>query len=74
MVYDVSLERGFTRLGGIDHGTRGVDCRTWWSRANSQVKRSMFVDDLVYSIAPDRAKVQQLGHFGEDVADLPLAP
>jgi hypothetical protein len=73
-VYDVDLERGFTRLGGIDHGTRGVSCSTWWSNANSSVKRSVFLDDLVYSMATDRVKVQKLGHFGTDVASLSLLP
>jgi uncharacterized secreted protein with C-terminal beta-propeller domain len=72
LVYDVDLEKGFTRLGGVDHGTQGADCNTWWSNANSAVKRSVFLDDLVYSIATDRVKVQRMGHFGEDLADLSL--
>jgi uncharacterized secreted protein with C-terminal beta-propeller domain len=74
LVYDVDLEKGFTRLGGIDHGTKGVNCNTWWSQANSAVKRSVFLDDLVYSIATDRVKVQRMDHFGEDIADLSLVP
>jgi uncharacterized secreted protein with C-terminal beta-propeller domain len=74
LVYDVDLDRGFTRLGGIDHGKKGVSCGTWWSNANSAVKRSLFLDDLVYSIATDRVKVQRMGRFGEDVADLSLTP
>ena len=77
LVYDVDLEKGFTRLGGVDHGgvdhgTERVSCSTWWSNARSTVKRSVFLDDLVYSVASDRVKVQRLGHFGEDVADLSL--
>jgi hypothetical protein len=74
LVYDVDLEKGFTKLGGVDHGGHGVNCGTWWSNATSAVKRSIFLDDLVYSIASDRAKVQRLGHLGQDVADLPLGP
>lgn len=70
LVYDVSLKTGFKKLGGVAHGKKGVSCSTWWSNANSEVQRSVFVDDLVYSIAGDRAKVQRLGHLGEDVADL----
>jgi Beta propeller domain len=73
-VYDVSVERGFTRLGGVDHGPRGASCSAWWSNANSAVKRSVFLDDLVYSIATDRVKVQRLGHLGTDLADLALTP
>ena len=73
-VYEVSLERGFTRLGGIDHGTRGASCGVWWSKAESAVKRSVFLDDLVYSIATDRVKVQRMASFGTDVADISLMP
>jgi hypothetical protein len=72
LVYDVDLERGFTRLGGVDHGTKGANCGTWWSNATSLVKRSVVLDDLVYSIADDRVKVQSLEHLGQDVADLSL--
>jgi hypothetical protein len=74
LVYDVSVARGFKRLGGVNHGTVGANCGTWWANANSMVKRSVFVDDLVYSIAMDRAKVQKMGHLGEDVATLSLNP
>lgn len=72
LVYDVDTERGFTRLGGVDHGKKGVDCNTWWSNANSAVKRSVFLDDLVYSIATDKVKVQKMSRFGVDVADLSM--
>ncbi len=74
LVYDVDVERGFTRLGGVDHGTKGVSCGTWWSNANSAVKRSVFLDDLVYSIATDRVKVQRMNQLGVDLADLSLMP
>ena len=74
LVYDVDIERGFTRLGGVDHGTKGVDCNTWWSNATSAVKRSVFLDDLVYSIAGDRTKVQRMSRFGQDLADISLLP
>jgi hypothetical protein len=77
LVYDVSMEGGFRRLGGVDHGAKGdksARCGTWWSAANSAVKRSVFLDDLVYSIANDRAKVQKIDRLGEDVADIALMP
>ncbi len=72
LVYDVSVERGFERMGGVNHGHAGATCGRWWSQAGSAVKRSIFLDDLVYSIAMDRAKVQKLGELGRDVADVPL--
>ncbi|MFO0556152.1 MAG: beta-propeller domain-containing protein [Polyangiaceae bacterium] len=71
VVYDVSLD-GFKKLGGVAHSKEGVSCQTWWSNASSAVQRSVFVDDLVYSIAGDRAKVQRMGKLGVDVADLSL--
>ena len=71
-VYGVSVENGFNRLGGIDHGQKGAHCNAWWSQSSSQVKRSIFLDDLVYSIASDRLQVQRMGHFGEDVANISL--
>jgi uncharacterized secreted protein with C-terminal beta-propeller domain len=74
IVFDVDLEKGFTRLGGVDHGTKGVNCGTWWSNASTTVKRSVFLDDLVYSVAGDRVKVQRMGHLGTDLADLSLNP
>lgn len=72
LVYDVDSERGFTKKGGVEHGGHGVNCGTWWSNATSAVKRSVFLDDLVYSIAQDRVKVQNMQHFGTDVADIDL--
>jgi hypothetical protein len=78
-VYRVGIERGFERIGGIDHAAGGRaggvgSCSTWWSHATSTVKRSVFLDELVYSMAQDRVKVQRLGAFGKDVADLSLMP
>jgi len=72
LVYDVDAENGFTRLGGVDHGTVGVSCNAVWSSATSTVKRSVFLDDLVYSIATDRVKVQRMTHLGNDLADFSL--
>jgi hypothetical protein len=74
LVYNVDLDKGFTKLGGVDHGTRGVNCGTWWSNATSLVKRSIFLDDLVYSIATDRLKVQRMTSFGTDLANITLLP
>jgi hypothetical protein len=73
-VYEVTLEHGFRRLGGVDHGTKGARCTAWWSSAESAVKRSIFIDDFVYSIAADRMKVQRMDRFGEDLADIALTP
>jgi len=47
---------------------------TAWASSTSVVKRSVFLDDLVYSIAENRAKVQRIDRLGFDVADLQLGP
>lgn len=72
LVYRVSAETGFQKLGGVDHGTHGANCSTWWSNARSAVVRSVFLDDLVYSMATDRIKVQRMNAFGIDLADIKL--
>lgn len=73
-LFRVSNENGFERLGGVEHDKSRVHCDQWWSLGTSDVKRSVFVDDLVYSMATDRLKVQRLGALGKDVADVRLAP
>jgi hypothetical protein len=72
LVYDVSLSDGFHRRGGISHGKSGSSCNTWWSKSSSAVKRSLFLDDQVWSIAMDRAKVQRMTQLGHDLADIRL--
>jgi hypothetical protein len=72
LLYDVDRDRGFRRLGGVDHGRKGASCGTWWSNATSHVKRSIFMDDLVYSVALDKMKVQKMDRLGQDVADISL--
>jgi uncharacterized secreted protein with C-terminal beta-propeller domain len=59
LVYDVTVESGFTPLGRIPHEPAETEtdhwdaCSNWWTHSNSQVKRSIFMDDYVYSIALD---------------------
>lgn len=72
VLFDTSVEGGFRKLGGVNHGTAGANCSTWWSQANSQVKRSVIVDDQVFSIAGDHMKVQNLKRLGTDLAMLSL--
>jgi len=74
LIYSVDAKQGFKRLGGVDHGEPGARCNGWWSRSESAVKRSVFLDDLVYSIATDRVKAQRLARLGTDVASLDMKP
>jgi hypothetical protein len=74
LVYEVTVKGGFRRIGGVAHGREGASCKAWWSTSTSAVKRSIFMDDLVFSIADDRVKVQRLDKLGEDLADIAIGP
>jgi len=79
LVYDVTVEDGFSLRGGVAHvnpdevENHYAYCSNWWTESNSIVKRSIFMDDFVYSVAPTRIKVQDLDALGEDLVDLNLA-
>ena len=79
MVFDVSLENGLVEHGRVAHpslnGTYdNAGCSNWWTRASSVVQRSIFMDDYVYSIAPNIMRVQRLSAMGNDVSSVPLTP
>jgi len=76
LVYDVSLENGFSEIGNVSHLDPCSNCRefcsNWWTNSNSIVKRSIFMDDYVYSVAMDQIIINDLD-TGQDirVIDLP---
>ncbi len=77
LVYDVTANHGFTRRGGISHVKPGSEdswnaCSNWWTNSSSVVKRSIFMDDYVYSVALDRIKTASLDNLGEDVSTIYL--
>ncbi|MBI5478970.1 MAG: beta-propeller domain-containing protein [Deltaproteobacteria bacterium] len=74
MVYRVTLADGFTLLGGIPHNAGPVadyyGCSSWWTYAQSSVKRSVIMDDWVYSIASGMLRASSLGDLGNPVVTL----
>ncbi|MGA1840066.1 MAG: beta-propeller domain-containing protein [bacterium] len=72
MVYDISLNDGFSERGRISHmessyeNWRGM-CRNWWTDSDSVVQRSIFMDDYVYSVAMDKIIIDHLDYLGEDI-------
>lgn len=78
MVYDVSAASGFHYRGGVAHdapetnGTYYNACGNWWSQGTTVVKRSVFMDDFVYSIAEDVIRVDSIHALGTDVAVVSL--
>jgi hypothetical protein len=78
MVYRVTAEDGFKLLGGVPHlppETPQVwsdQCSSWWTRPNSIVKRSAFLEDWVFSIAPELVKVAHLDDLAHPAASVSL--
>ncbi|MCC6749931.1 MAG: beta-propeller domain-containing protein [Deltaproteobacteria bacterium] len=73
MVYDVTTVAGFKLRGKVAHPTGSATCSNWWTHASSQVKRSIVMDDVVFSISGDTLKVSPLADLTTDVAELSLA-
>jgi hypothetical protein len=76
MVYRVTAAGGFEYLGGISHEPAEPvsSCSTWWSNAGSPVKRSVIMDDYVFSISEDEVRAAALGELadGRVAAVVPL--
>ncbi len=82
MVYNVTVEDGFDYQGGVPHETMAEDpddywgyynqCSNWWTHSNSTVKRSIFMDDYVFSIAADVIKISKLNNLDNPVAEVSL--
>jgi hypothetical protein len=77
LVFDVSVATGLTERGRVAHpGIAGAynnaGCTNWWTRAQSVVQRSVFMDEFVYSIAQDVMRVQNLNALGSDVGSVSL--
>jgi hypothetical protein len=74
----VTVESGFEYLGGVPHeAPETVDnyygaCSNWWTNSNSQVKRSIFMDDYVYSIAMDLINISEINDLSHPVNAIQL--
>jgi len=71
MIYKATTDQGFTYLGGVDHGEQS-SCSNWWTNSNSQVKRSIFMDDYVFSVTEEEIRVDMLSELGEDISVIDL--
>ncbi|RKH54515.1 beta-propeller domain-containing protein, partial [Corallococcus llansteffanensis] len=79
MVYRVDADTGFNYLGGVAHTPASTPdfpaqgaCSNWWTQASTSVKRSVFMEDFVYSVAADSIHVANVAAPGTDVAVVPL--
>ncbi len=69
LVYDIDIENGFRKIGGVDHRNPGDEtprygCGSWWETPNSTVKRSIFMSsdthDFVYSVSGSTIKANEV--------------
>ena len=73
MVFDVKATSGFKLRGKVTHPAgSGVTCSNWWTRANSQVQRSVIMDDYVFSVSHELIKVNHLDKLSKDLGKLPI--
>ena len=57
-------------------GSYGSDatCSNWWSNAGSEVKRSIFMDRIVYAISDARLQIASVDATGSPLQSLDLEP
>lgn len=78
MVYKVTTAEGFDYLGGISHEDPETEetyynaCGNWWTRSNSIVKRSIIMDDFVYSVALDAINIAHTDNLNSIVSTVNL--
>jgi hypothetical protein len=72
MVYNVTAATGFKLTGKVEHLKAGTSCHTWWTNATSTVKRSIVMDDYVFSVTDEVVKANHLANLPVDVAAIPI--
>jgi len=78
-VYSVSVDDGFADLGGVPHAaaSSGEDywstCGGWWTNPNTAVQRSVFMEDYVFSIAPELIEVSAVADLAHPLTSVDLS-
>lgn len=73
MVFDATVDTGFAEHGRVAHTLDpNATCYNWWTRSSSTVKRSLFLDNFVYSISEGELKVRDVNALTSELVTLPL--
>ncbi len=81
MVYDTTVANGFSLRGKVAHPEsvqndspyyNSAACSSWWTNAKSEVRRSIIMDDYVFSVSERRIKVNNLNALSNDITEIPL--
>ncbi len=75
MVWDVAIDKGFLEHGRVSFPAppeMEYACSNWWGNPNSMVKRSVIMDDYVFSISNDLMKINHLDDLSQDITSFDL--
>lgn len=74
LVFNATAQSGFSEVGRVAHPPgQEIDCSNWWTDAKSQVRRSVFMDDYVFSISGSTVKASALSNLAVDLASVSIA-
>lgn len=72
-VFGLSPETGFTLRGTVQHGSSDTGYYYYGSSA-SEVKRSLYIDNVLYTISAKQVKANPLDDLATTLATIPLPP
>ncbi|HNQ25993.1 MAG TPA: beta-propeller domain-containing protein [Methanoregulaceae archaeon] len=70
-VFGLTPESGFTLRGTFQHGS-GDSGYYYYGSSNSEVKRSLYIGDILYTMSAKQIKANPLGDLNTTVATIPL--
>jgi hypothetical protein len=75
MLFDIDTQAGISEHGRVASPLDpSVSCGNWWTDASSQVKRSIFMDRVVYSISDQALQVASVDATSNVLQSLDLEP
>jgi uncharacterized secreted protein with C-terminal beta-propeller domain len=70
-VFDLTTESGFVLKGKISHSDSSSDQQYSWYGSNDSIKRSFYIEDVLYTLSNGKLKMNRLGSLS-DVNELSL--
>jgi len=70
-VFGLTPETGFTLRGTVQHGS-GDSGYYYYGSSNSEVKRSLYIGDILYTMSAKQIKANPLGDLNTTIATIPL--
>jgi uncharacterized secreted protein with C-terminal beta-propeller domain len=70
-VFGLTPETGFVLRGTVEHGT-GSDQYYWYGSSQSEVKRSLYIGDVLYTLSAKQIKANSLSAINTTIRTIPL--